>query len=122
MDNEMSLPRVIKRRRRHSPAFKQRVVDECRQPNTYIAEVARIADTFVSCYPNAGLPNPLSPTGYDETPEQLAQEIVDWAQHGFVNIVGGCCGTTPAHLRAVVDRVGGRAPADRTPKQDRCAS
>jgi 5-methyltetrahydrofolate--homocysteine methyltransferase len=71
----------------------------------YIEEVARVADTFVSCYPNAGLPNPMSDTGYDETPEQTSRLIRDFAQSGFVNLVGGCCGTTPAHIRAIVEAV-----------------
>jgi 5-methyltetrahydrofolate--homocysteine methyltransferase len=71
----------------------------------YIEEIARVADTFVSCYPNAGLPNPMSDTGYDETPEQTARLLRDFAQSGFVNIVGGCCGTTPAHIRAVAETV-----------------
>jgi 5-methyltetrahydrofolate--homocysteine methyltransferase len=71
----------------------------------YIEEVARVADTFVSCYPNAGLPNPMSDTGYDETPEQTARLIRDFAQSGFVNLVGGCCGTTPAHIRAIAEAV-----------------
>jgi 5-methyltetrahydrofolate--homocysteine methyltransferase len=71
----------------------------------YIEELARIADTFVSCYPNAGLPNPMSDTGYDETPEQTSRMLKDFAQSGFVNIVGGCCGTTPAHIRAIADAV-----------------
>jgi 5-methyltetrahydrofolate--homocysteine methyltransferase len=71
----------------------------------YIEEVARVADTFVSCYPNAGLPNPMSDTGYDETPEQTARLIRDFAQSGFVNLVGGCCGTTPEHIRAIAHAV-----------------
>ncbi|MEO8346394.1 MAG: homocysteine S-methyltransferase family protein [Betaproteobacteria bacterium] len=71
----------------------------------YIEEISRVADTFVSCYPNAGLPNPMSDTGYDETPAQTARLIQDFAQSGFVNIVGGCCGTTPAHIRAIADAV-----------------
>ena len=71
----------------------------------YIEELARVADTYVSCYPNAGLPNPMSETGYDETPAQTARLIDDFARNGFVNIVGGCCGTTPAHIRAIGDAV-----------------
>ena len=71
----------------------------------YIEEIARVADTFVSCYPNAGLPNPMSETGYDETPEQTSRMLKDFAQSGFVNIVGGCCGTTPVHIRAIADAV-----------------
>ena len=71
----------------------------------YIEELSRIADTFVSCYPNAGLPNPMSDTGYDETPEQTARLLEDFARSGFVNIVGGCCGTTPEHIRAIAAAV-----------------
>ncbi len=71
----------------------------------YIEEIARVADTFVSCYPNAGLPNPMSDTGYDETPATTARLLGDFARHGFVNIVGGCCGTTPAHIRAIAQAV-----------------
>jgi 5-methyltetrahydrofolate--homocysteine methyltransferase len=71
----------------------------------YIEELARVADTFISCYPNAGLPNPMSDTGYDETPPETARMLEDFAQNGFVNLVGGCCGTTPAHIRAIADAV-----------------
>src|ERR1700693_4173474 len=71
----------------------------------YIEEISRVADTFVSCYPNAGLPNPMSDTGYDETPETTARLIADFAQNGFVNLVGGCCGTTPDHIRAIAEAV-----------------
>ena len=76
----------------------------------YIAELARIADTFVSCYPNAGLPNPMSDTGYDETPDETSRMLAEFARSGFVNLVGGCCGTTPAHIRAIVDLVRDIAP------------
>ncbi|MDR1229494.1 MAG: methionine synthase [Azoarcus sp.] len=76
----------------------------------YVADLAACCDTFVSAHPNAGLPNPLAPTGYDETPEQLAGEIGAWARAGLVNIVGGCCGTTPAHIAAVARAVDGVAP------------
>ena len=76
----------------------------------YIEEIAHVADCFVSCYPNAGLPNPMSDTGYDETPEQTARLVGDFARSGFVNIIGGCCGTTPDHIRAIVEAVDGVAP------------
>ena len=76
----------------------------------YIAELARVADTFVSCYPNAGLPNPMSDTGYDETPAETAALLGEFARSGFVNIVGGCCGTTPAHIRAIAAAVRGVPP------------
>ncbi len=68
----------------------------------YIEELSRIAPMAVSCYPNAGLPDPLSPTGFPETPETLAPQIRDWAEQGWLNIVGGCCGTTPPHIAAMV--------------------
>jgi 5-methyltetrahydrofolate--homocysteine methyltransferase len=71
----------------------------------YIEELSRVADTYVSCYPNAGLPNPMAETGYDETPPQTARMLEDFAANGFVNLVGGCCGTTPAHIRAIADAV-----------------
>jgi len=73
----------------------------------YIQELARIADTNVSAYPNAGLPNPLAETGYDETPDFTAGLVKEFAQSGFVNIVGGCCGTTPAHIKAIAQAVKG---------------
>ncbi|MDR2625700.1 MAG: methionine synthase [Zoogloeaceae bacterium] len=76
----------------------------------YVAELARFCDSFISAHPNAGLPNPLSPTGYDETPEDLATELADWARHGLLNIVGGCCGTTPAHIAAIAEAVANIAP------------
>ena len=71
----------------------------------YIEELAQVADTFVSCYPNAGLPNPMSDTGYDETPPQTSKLLAEFAHAGFVNLVGGCCGTTPAHIRAIAEAV-----------------
>lgn len=76
----------------------------------YVAELSGICDTHVSAHPNAGLPNPLAPTGYDETPEMLAGDIREWAQAGLLNIVGGCCGTTPDHIRAVAEAVADIAP------------
>ena len=68
----------------------------------YIQELAKVADdTFISCYPNAGLPNPMSDTGFDETPDVTARLLHDFAAEGLVNIVGGCCGTTPEHIAAI---------------------
>src|SRR5690606_4048946 len=67
-------------------------------------------DVFLSAHPSAGLPDPLSTSGDDETPEHLADQIKDWAQSGLVNIVGGCCGTTPAHIAAIAEVVAGLAP------------
>jgi len=74
----------------------------------YIAEMSRIADTFVSCYPNAGLPNAFGE--YDETPKAQAGYVGDFADAGFVNIVGGCCGTTPAHIADIAKAVEGKPP------------
>src|SRR5215467_11881299 len=71
----------------------------------YIEELSRVADTHISCYPNAGLPNPLSETGYDETPEYTSSQLREFAESGFLNIVGGCCGTTPEHIRAIANAV-----------------
>jgi 5-methyltetrahydrofolate--homocysteine methyltransferase len=77
----------------------------------YIEELTKIAgDTFVSCYPNAGLPNPMSDTGFDETPEITGGLLEDFAKAGFLNIAGGCCGTTPAHIAAIAKRVGQYKP------------
>ncbi|MEH3140086.1 MAG: methionine synthase [Mycobacterium kyogaense] len=74
----------------------------------YIAEVARIADTFVSCYPNAGLPNAFGE--YDESPERQASYIAEFAEAGLVNLVGGCCGTAPPHIAEIAKVVDGKAP------------
>ena len=68
----------------------------------YLQELARVAgDTFISCYPNAGLPNPMSETGFDETPADTSRLLQEFAADGLVNIVGGCCGTTPEHIAAI---------------------
>jgi 5-methyltetrahydrofolate--homocysteine methyltransferase len=68
----------------------------------YIQELSKVAgDTFISCYPNAGLPNPMSETGFDETPAVTSKLLHDFAAEGLVNIVGGCCGTTPEHIAAI---------------------
>ncbi|MBX3585262.1 MAG: homocysteine S-methyltransferase family protein [Ramlibacter sp.] len=68
----------------------------------YIQELARVApDTFISCYPNAGLPNPMAETGFDETPDVTSRLLREFAAEGLVNIVGGCCGTTPEHIGAI---------------------
>ena len=71
----------------------------------HIEEISRVAPIFVSAYPNAGLPDPLSPTGFPESPESLAPQIREWAAQGWLNIVGGCCGTTPAHIHAIAQAV-----------------
>ncbi len=79
-----------------------------REMRPYVAELARLADTFVSCYPNAGLPNAFGQ--YDEEPAETAALVRDLALAGLVNIVGGCCGTTPDHIRAIAAAVEGLAP------------
>ncbi len=71
----------------------------------YTEELSNVAAVYTSVHPNAGLPNPLSETGYDESPEYTAGLIKEFAESGFVNIVGGCCGTTPAHIKAIADAV-----------------
>jgi 5-methyltetrahydrofolate--homocysteine methyltransferase len=76
----------------------------------YVAELSRLADTFVSTHPNAGLPNAFGE--YDETPDQMAKVVGEFASSGIVNIVGGCCGTTPAHIEALAAAV-----ADATPRE-----
>jgi 5-methyltetrahydrofolate--homocysteine methyltransferase len=74
----------------------------------YVQELSRIADCLVSAHPNAGLPNAFG--GYDETPETMATHIAEWARSGLLNIVGGCCGTTPAHIAALAKAVAGVPP------------
>jgi 5-methyltetrahydrofolate--homocysteine methyltransferase len=77
----------------------------------YIQELNKVAgDTFISCYPNAGLPNPMSDTGFDETPEVTSRLLHEFAAEGLVNIVGGCCGTTPDHIGAISRAVSPLAP------------
>jgi 5-methyltetrahydrofolate--homocysteine methyltransferase len=75
-----------------------------------IEELSRIAPVYMSAHPNAGLPNPLLPTGFPETPDTLAPQLREWAQNGWLNIVGGCCGTTPAHIKILAEAVRGVAP------------
>ncbi|EFP56853.1 methionine synthase [Dermacoccus nishinomiyaensis] len=74
----------------------------------YVADLSRIADCFVSCYPNAGLPNAFGE--YDETPEAMTQTVAAFAGDGLVNLVGGCCGTSPDHIGAIADAVAATAP------------
>lgn len=76
----------------------------------FVEELVRLVPTFTCFYPNAGLPDPLSPTGFPETPESLAPQLADWAQRGWLNIVGGCCGTTPAHIQSIAAAVRDCAP------------
>lgn len=74
----------------------------------YVEELARIAGCYTTCYPNAGLPNAFG--GYDETPAEMAQVLGEFAANGWVNLVGGCCGSTPAHIKAIADIVRGKKP------------
>ena len=74
----------------------------------YMAALSKVADCFVSCYPNAGLPNAFG--GYDETPEQMGEVLGEFARAGFLNMVGGCCGSTPDHIAAIGKAVAGVAP------------
>jgi 5-methyltetrahydrofolate--homocysteine methyltransferase len=74
----------------------------------HVRTLSEVADTRISAYPNAGLPNEMG--GYDETPEETAEHLAEWASSGLVNIVGGCCGTTPEHIRAIAEAVEGKAP------------
>ncbi len=71
----------------------------------YAEELSKIADTFVCIYPNAGLPNPMSDTGFDETPDVTSSLVKEFATSGFVNIAGGCCGTTPPHINAIYEAI-----------------
>ncbi|HEX4645269.1 MAG TPA: methionine synthase, partial [Verrucomicrobiae bacterium] len=75
-----------------------------------IEELSKIAPIYTSAYPNAGLPNPLLPTGFPETPESLAPQLREWAQNGWLNLVGGCCGTTPPHIKKIAEAVRGLPP------------
>jgi 5-methyltetrahydrofolate--homocysteine methyltransferase len=72
----------------------------------FIEELSALAPVYLSAYPNAGLPNPMLPTGFPETPETLAPQLAEWASEGWLNIVGGCCGTTPAHIRLLARAAG----------------
>jgi 5-methyltetrahydrofolate--homocysteine methyltransferase len=78
--------------------------------NPFIEELAHVAPTFVGAYPNAGLPDPLSETGFPETPLTLAPKLKRWAENGWLNLVGGCCGTTPEHIRLIAQSVQNLAP------------
>ncbi|MGH8127807.1 MAG: methionine synthase [Gammaproteobacteria bacterium] len=78
------------------------------QLRAHVSELSRVADTYISAHPNAGLPNELG--GYDESPEFMAAHLAEWAEAGLLNIVGGCCGTTPVHIRAIAEAVAGKPP------------
>jgi 5-methyltetrahydrofolate--homocysteine methyltransferase len=76
----------------------------------YVEELAHISPYYSGAYPNAGLPDPLSETGFPETPQTFAPKVVKWTQNGWLNLVGGCCGTTPEHIRVIADSVKNLAP------------
>ncbi len=76
----------------------------------YVDELARISPYYMSGYPNAGLPDPLSETGFPETPQTFAPKLIKWAENGWLNLIGGCCGTTPEHIRAIAEAVRSLAP------------
>ncbi|RFC32109.1 MAG: methionine synthase (B12-dependent) [Candidatus Nitrotoga sp. MKT] len=84
----------------------------------YVEELSRVATTYVSAHPNAGLPNPLSETGYDESPQHTAKLVKEFATSGFLNIAGGCCGTTPAHIKAIAEALKD-VPPRRIPKLEK---
>lgn len=71
----------------------------------YIAELSKVCDSYLCVYPNAGLPNPMAETGFDETPKDTSSLLHEFAESGLVNMVGGCCGTTPEHIKAIVEQV-----------------
>ena len=81
-----------------------------KEMRAHVEALHKIADTYVCIYPNAGLPEPLSPTGFPETPESLAPQILPWAENGWLNVVGGCCGTTPPHIEKIAAAVKGLPP------------
>lgn len=81
-----------------------------KQMRPYIEELSKIADCAISCYPNAGLPDPLSETGFSERPEETSTALEDFAKSGFLNLVGGCCGTTPDHIQRIANVVNKYAP------------
>src|SRR5207247_11435761 len=89
----------------HMPLLRVRI--NCalgaKQMRPYLEELASVAPVFISCYPNAGLPNAFG--GFDETPEIMSADLREFAERGWLNIVGGCCGTTPAHIEAIAEAV-----------------
>ncbi|MEO1947917.1 MAG: homocysteine S-methyltransferase family protein, partial [Methylophilaceae bacterium] len=83
----------------------------------YVEEISSIADTFICIYPNAGLPNPMSDTGFDETPDVTSSLVKEFADSGFINIAGGCCGTTPSHINAIYNAIKDCPPRE-VPEQE----
>ena len=78
----------------------------------YLQALSKSADCFLHCYPNAGLPNPLAPTGYDENPEDTAESLFTFADQGLLNMAGGCCGTTPEHINAIAEKISQSQPRE----------
>jgi 5-methyltetrahydrofolate--homocysteine methyltransferase len=76
----------------------------------FLSELSEKADVAISCYPNAGLPNPLSETGFDLGPADMARYLSNFAKDGLINIAGGCCGNTPEHIAAIAKALEGHAP------------
>lgn len=79
----------------------------------FISELSRVAESFVSCYPNAGMPDPLSPTGFPFLPDDMYDKLRDFSESGFINLAGGCCGNTPEHIAAIAKAVKDVAPRQR---------
>src|SRR6266513_2801373 len=86
---------------------------------SYVEELARISPYFMSAYPNAGLPDPLSETGFPETPQSFAPKLKKWTENGWLNLVGGCCGTTPEHICAIAQTVRDYKPRHMTTENER---
>ena len=84
----------------------------------YVEELSRIADTHIGCHPNAGLPNAFGE--YEQTPGDMREVLADYAASGFVNLIGGCCGTTPEHIHAMVEAVAGLPPRRAPDLEQRC--
>src|SRR6185312_7602556 len=82
----------------------------------FLSELGEKSDAYISCYPNAGLPNPLSPTGFDLEPEDMGRFLGEFAQSGLINIAGGCCGNTPEHIAAIARTLASQPP--REPKSE----
>ena len=85
----------------------------------FLAELAAKSNAYISCYPNAGLPNPLSPTGFDLKPEDMGNYLTDFAQGGLINIAGGCCGNTPEHIAAIAKALESKHPREVVAKTGR---
>jgi 5-methyltetrahydrofolate--homocysteine methyltransferase len=83
----------------------------------FLAELSAKSGAAISCYPNAGLPNPLSPTGFDLKPEDMGRYLGEFAEGGLINIAGGCCGNTPEHIAAIAQSLAGRHPRDLAPRE-----